>query len=378
MGRHRFSLAALLLLSVALIIHAQSPSALPVEIRIPPHTVAFRGSDGKTHLCYEAAITNMDRKGRILTLNRIEVFDDSKAPSPLGSFSGPELEKMLLRPGLTEKGGGARTIGGGMRATALLWLTLDGTTVPAAVKHRLTFSLEGIEGERVVECCSTTLDPAQVVLPSPLRGGNWWAANGPSNSSDHRRSMATINGQVRDAQRFAIDWILFGQDGKLAKNDGVANSDFYSYGQNVLAVADAVVADIKDGIPENKPGSLAVPIDLGTIAGNFVVLDLGNGIYAGYAHLQPGSLRVKKGDTVHRGDVLGLLGNSGNSDAPHLHFQLMDAASILDSEGLPYLLESFTIVGSSDQDAKFQPAKQPTDHKRELPLENVVVMFPPR
>jgi len=188
--------------------------------------------------------------------------------------------------------------------------------------------------------------------------------------------VATLNGQTRDGQRFAIDWVRFGDDGKLAKNGGAANDDFYGYGQNVLAVADAVVADVKDGIPENKPGSLAVPIDLGTIAGNFLVLDLGNGIYAGYAHLQPGSLRFKKGDRVHRGDVLGLLGNSGNSDAPHLHFQVMDAASILDSEGLPYLLESFRVVGGTDQDDKYQPAKQPTDHKSELPLENVVVSFP--
>ncbi len=378
MRRHRFSLAAFLLISFALVIQAQTPSPLQVEIRIPAHTIAFLGSDGKTHICYEAVITNLDRKGRKLTVNRIDVLDGSKPASPIGSFSGAELEAMLSHPGLPEPGAAARVIGGGMRATVWMWLTLDGTAVPAAIKHRLTFAVETVEGEKVVDCCSTTLDPPLVLLSAPLRGWNWAAANGPSNSSDHRRAVATLNGQMRDGQRFAIDWVRFGENGKLTKTDGAANVDYYGYGQDVLAVADAVVADIKDGIPENKPGSIDIPIDMGTIAGNFVVLDLGNGIFAGYAHLQPGSLRVKKGDRVHRGDVLGLLGNSGNSDAPHLHFQLMDAGSILDSEGLPYLLESFTVVGVSDKDDKYQPAKQPTDHKGELPLENVVVSFPLR
>ena len=73
---------------------------------------------------------------------------------------------------------------------------------------------------------------------------------------------------------------------------------------------------------------------------NYVILALGNGGLAFYAHLQPGRLRVKPGDRVRRGQVLGLLGNSGNSDAPHLHFHISDANS-LESEGLPYVFDSF-------------------------------------
>jgi hypothetical protein len=353
------------------------PSALPVEIRITVHPSAFRGSDAKVHLAYEAVITNVDRRGRKLTLTRIEVFDESGPGVPLGSFSGAELGEMLLRPGLTGQGADTRVIGGGMRATAWLWLTLDASPASGTITHRLTFTLEGVQQEQTVECCATMLNQQPLaVLRAPIRGANWWAANGPSNTSDHRRAMMAINGQMRDGQRFAIDWIRFGEDGKLARRDGAANSDFYDYSQEVLAVADAVVAEVKDQIPENKPGSFAVPIDLGTIAGNYVVLDLGRGLYAGYAHLRPGTLRVKKGDRVHGGDVLGLLGNSGNSDAPHLHFQLMDAPAILASEGVPYLLESFTMVGASNQEARLQPLKPVTTHRHELPLENVVVSWP--
>jgi murein DD-endopeptidase MepM/ murein hydrolase activator NlpD len=109
-------------------------------------------------------------------------------------------------------------------------------------------------------------------------------------------------------------------------------------------VADATVAAIKDGIPENVPGptSRAVPITSETIDGNYVVLDLGEGRFAFYAHLQPGSLRVKAGDRVTTGQVLGLVGNSGNSTEPHLHFHVSNGVSPLGSEGLPYALIGHT------------------------------------
>ena len=85
--------------------------------------------------------------------------------------------------------------------------------------------------------------------------------------------------------------------------------------------------------------SRAVPITSETVGGNHIVLDLGGGRYAFYAHLQPGSLKVKVGDRVTRGQVIGLVGNSGNSTEPHLHFHISDGVSPLGSEGLPYVLD---------------------------------------
>ena len=112
------------------------------------------------------------------------------------------------------------------------------------------------------------------------------------------------------------------------------------YGAEVLAVANGLVVATKDGIPENVPGitSRAVPITSETVGGNHIVLDLGGGRYAFYAHFQPGSLKVKVGDRVTRGQVIGLVGNSGNSTEPHLHFHISDGVSPLGSEGLPYVL----------------------------------------
>jgi murein DD-endopeptidase MepM/ murein hydrolase activator NlpD len=169
-----------------------------------------------------------------------------------------------------------------------------------------------------------------------------------------------INGRPRIAQRFAVDWIRLGSDGQLAHDDGSRNTNWYGYGAEVLAVADGRVVAVKDGIPENVPMSttFAVPVTLETIAGNYVIVDLGGTRYATFAHLQPNSIRVTPGSRVRRGQVLGLLGNSGNSHAPHLHFQITGAESPLGSEGLPFVLESFRLLGTVASLEKRRPGRR--------------------
>ncbi len=144
-----------------------------------------------------------------------------------------------------------------------------------------------------------------------------------------------------------------------------------------------MVADVKDGIPENEAGSgkKAVPITLETIGGNYVILDLGKGNFALYAHLQPKSIRVRVGQKVRRGQVFALLGNSGNSQGPHLHFHITNGNSPLGAEGVPYVFESFELQGilpSLKELGNWKPpANNKTDKRRmELPVENAVVRFP--
>ena len=132
-------------------------------------------------------------------------------------------------------------------------------------------------------------------------------------------------------------------------------------------MGDGVVTEVKDGIQENVPQEPpAVPITLETVAGNHVIVDLGGGYFGLWAHLQPGSVRVKVGDHVRRGQVLGLVGNSGNSTEPHLHFHVTDASSCLASEGIPYAFGSFEVRGPANAGR----------HDRELPTEDEVVSFP--
>jgi hypothetical protein len=215
-----------------------------------------------------------------------------------------------------------------------------------------------------------------VVIAPPLRGSVWMAANGPSSSTGHRRAMIAIDGAPHIAQRFAIDYLKINAQGRSFVGDSSKNSSYIAYGNDALAVADARVVAVKDGIPENVPGSRAVPITLETVGGNHVILDLGNGRYAFYAHLQPGSIRVRVGDQVRTGQVLGLVGNSGNSTEPHLHFHLSDANSPLGSEGIPYVHQSLDVIGrcrgliSGCVQAPAAPRGQ------EMPMANQLIRFP--
>ena len=206
-----------------------------------------------------------------------------------------------------------------------------------------------------------------------------------SNTSSHRRTLLVVNGKARIAQRFATDWTRIGADGLAFRGDPSKNANWSAYGTEVLAVANATVADVNDGIPENDPtaDNKAVPITLDNAAGNYVILDLGNGYFALYAHLQPGRIRVKIGDKVKRGQVLALLGNSGNSDAPHLHFHITDGNSPLGAEGVPYVIESFEMEGILPSKGllieggwKPQPGAMIDKRRLEIPIENAVVRFP--
>src|SRR5205814_9714567 len=124
------------------------------------------------------------------------------------------------------------------------------------------------------------------------------------------------------------------------------------------------------------------------VDGNHVVLDIGGGYFAIYAHLQKKSVTVRIGDQVKKGAVLGKLGNSGNTSGPHLHFHIMTGPSVLGSDGVPYLIESFNLAGQIDI-AAFEAApdlagnwgkgglSKPEPHEREFPLNLNIIDFPP-
>jgi murein DD-endopeptidase MepM/ murein hydrolase activator NlpD len=144
----------------------------------------------------------------------------------------------------------------------------------------------------------------------------------------------------------------------------------------VLAVADGVITEERDHIPENTPGRAnGVPISLETLCGNYIIQRVGNGLYASYCHLQPGSLHVSRGTMVKRGQVIGLVGNSGNSSAPHLHFQLCNANSVLACEGVPYALRSFVEEHKSSDPLHAVKPQSDVVHTMEIPTMEIIVNF---
>jgi len=326
-------------------------------------------ADGKTHLVYEVHLTNFGRQE--CTLTRIEV------PS-LVTYAGDELARIVMRPGLPQKE--PLRIEGGLRAVMFLWITLDAATaVPSNLEHRIALKVGDSPDEFTVDCAHIPVRKGAVVISPPMRGGEWLAANGPANASGHRRALIPVGGGVHIAQRFAIDWLQLHDDGMSFRGDRLDNKNYRCYGAEALAVADAAVVAVKDGVPENVPGvnSRAVPITLETVGGNHVILDLGGGRYGFYAHLQPGKIRVKVGDHVRRGQVIGLVGNSGNSTEPHLHFHVCDGNSPLASEGLPYAFASFEVQGKGFgwKPSSASAPSAPDRRSNELPLQNQVVRF---
>jgi hypothetical protein len=196
---------------------------------------------------------------------------------------------------------------------------------------------------------------------------------------EHRLFLHALDGRATNTQRFAADWMLLGPDGRLIKGEAADNDGWYSYGVPVLAVADAVVVALSDGIPENTPLSeeRAVPNRRETMTGNYVVLKLDETRFAFYGHLQPGSLRVRRGDRVRVGQELGRIGNTGNSDAPHLHFHVADGSDPLSAEGVPFVISSFSILDELDvstwermlvENVAWEP---PTDRRPELRREEM-------
>jgi len=244
---------------------------------------------------------------------------------------------------------------------AVLFFLIAADEAPSYLTH--TIHLTSARGAETLHGPLTTIrHEPPIVLSAPLRGNSWLAANGLHNDSFHRRAVLLLDGRLMIAQRYAIDWVQLDEFGLTYASDIRRNSSFYAYGRELLAVADGVVTATQDGIPENVPRQTpVVPITLYTAPGNYVLVDAGASRYVLYAHLQPGSLRVKRGDRVTRGTVLGLLGNSGNSTEPHLHLHVCDADAALACDGLPYVFDHFATSAGRKQ--------------LELPMNNAIVDF---
>lgn len=382
-----FFVVGILLVCVIGLIQANAQSAKPVPavMEVPFVPIPVKAMN-KMNLGYELHITNFSRTNLVLT--GVEVLADDAQKTSLANYRDAELLKRLAVIIPSAESQEKNVIGGGQRAIVFLAISTDISTVPNALRHRLFFKPtdSAVDKEQTVEGMRVAVqNDKPSVIGSPLERGRWIAANGLSNDTGHRRSIYPLDGEARIAQRFATDWVKLGDDGLIARGGDLSqNANYYGYGAEALAVSDAVVVGIKVGIPENVPQTKAraVPITLETIAGNYVLLDIGGGRFALYAHLQPNSLKVKVGDKVKLGQVLGLVGNSGNSDLPHLHFHVVNAASPLAAEGVPYVLKSFQMQGVVKSNAEiakdgFKPDVSAVSKRQmEIPIQNAVIVFP--
>lgn len=363
-----------------------------VEVRVPHGPQIVVGSDGLAHLAYELHLTNFYQSTGTLVLKQLAVFAN-ESREPLATFTAAQLPALLAHPlqGLDTAVSGI-PIAAGRRVVLFVWLTLPAQRAAIqCLRHHLV--LENSQGERqlVNGVRTTLLTTAPLVLGPPLGTGVWLAHEGPGNPhSHHWGSVVVANGQTTIPQRYAIDF--FGLDAtrhavriERSKLAASAVADWSGYGAPVLAVADGVVRDLRDGEPNQVPlAPLPPPTALTArgLMGNFVVLEIAPHVFVQYAHLLPGSLSIKVGDRVRRGTALGRLGQSGNANAPHLHFQVASAATFEESEGLPFIFQRFELLGTATiaevLDRSVQVAlgtAPPQPHQRQLPLDGDVIRF---
>jgi len=269
----------------------------------------------------------------------------TSASQPIATFNAEQLVNMLQAIGTraSTDAKGNHQIAGGGSAIVFVSIAFDqGSHVPDELLHRVVTTDLRAEGA-VIATHHTTLH----VLGPPVEGANWLASDGPGNDPDnhHRRGIIVLNGRVATSRRYAVDWMQIKQ-GVSFSGDARDVHSYYAYGKSVLAVAAGRVVTARDSLPDNVPGHgesfhPAVPITIETVAGNTITLQLGGGQFAYYMHLQPGSLRVKPGERVRRGQVLARIGSSGDAREPHLHFEVTNSSKPLLGEGVPYLIDRY-------------------------------------
>ncbi len=318
----------------------------PLAFRPLAPVVPVVGSDGLRHYAYELTVINQSTGTATLTSVQPVTADRSDIGEDL---LGERLATLFRVNG---KDSSEPTLAPGGSATLFLDQTTDaGASVPDTIEHQvqLTFTPAAAGREKPkAKRMDLTGVPVQVdtlapvVVSPPLRGSGWVVGNGccsPINA--HRGSTLSINGAVSVAQRFAIDFVQLTDQGRALTGDAKKVESYPAFGRTVYAAASGTVVGLRDGEKEQTPGALPADATIQSADGNYLVIDIGGGRYAFYAHMQPGTIKAQLGDRVETGDELGLLGNTGNTDAPHLHFHVMDGPSPLRSNGLPFVFDHF-------------------------------------
>jgi hypothetical protein len=322
---------------------------------------AVKGSDGRTHLAFAMQFTNSF--GVPATIQSVEVVDPSQDGKPTGTnhvvSSKDEdvtgLVKLATLPGSMDKASYSATLTGGQSGVMYFDVSYaEGERAPCTIALRVR-TLQP-EVKRLPE--STVVSPPlkvsqqeAIVLAPPFKGDSWVDMNGCClEIGPHRFVTNPVNGTLDPSEQFAIDWIKVNAQGKAFRTDGKTSEDWFCNGVELLAVAPGTVIESVRDMPDVPPGAAPTNLTIAEFTGNHVTLDLGNGRYAVYAHMAPHSVTVHVGDHVKTGDKLGLLGNSGNTTGPHLHFQISDRPSTLDTTALPFVFESMVLEGRTSAD----------------------------
>lgn len=357
-------------------------------------------TDGKVHLTYELVLTNAAPIP--FQVDKIELHDAATSalvPNTTGRVDITPLAGGTEAEGTTDPGAGntSATIPPG--TTYVAWVDVvfpQRSAVPTTIEHVVTGAVLPPNGPPVpaelrIGRTDTATD-GPVVLGAPVPPGIWYMSEGCcADDTHHRRGLGPINGELSVPQRFAIDFYKLDEQHRTWVGDPSKLESFLTYRVPILSAAAGTVVAALDGFANttalpNPPK----PPPINETVGNHVIVKVAEGVYVLYAHMDPGSVAVRVGDQVTRGQQLGLIGSSGNSTTPHLHFQILTLPTYFPADSKPFAFDSFTLLGRVpdriwDDNMALEPtgtlpftAATPTSpHTNELPLDRDVVQFGP-
>ena len=354
----------------------------------PPNPMV--GSDGRTHLVYEIALQNRELKR--LELQSLSVRAHGRT---LLTLRAAQLRAVMTNGAYSA----ANSLAAGEGGTIWLDVPVPRGQIPRGLTHRFTVRLTEPNGETA----GSTVGPwkpstvfvgaptavhtrrAPAIAP-PLRGGPYLNFNGCCELSPHRTGLIAVDGTPYAAERFAADFIRIDNQGRAFAGDVTGNESLYTYGEGVYAVADGRVTDVLNDQPDqpplNEPAGSSFTTE--TVTGNNVTMRLADGRYASYMHLQRGSVRVHSGQRVRKGQLLARVGNSGQSGGAHLHFELTAGPSPVASNGVPFELSAFSLLGhvtnvdafvTGTASADVHRLSAPSPRRGQMPLHATVVRF---
>jgi hypothetical protein len=340
---------------------APPPTSLPVAFtpvvgRAISAPVPAPSSDGKTHLAYELELTNTIGQDVTLTSVAVRAGNQTLLTLPADKLAywtrafGSPTPTTKLAPG----------------QTGVVWLdvVVDNGKVPGDLVHTVGVSIPKPAPPLTLAAMNEDIAPVTVqtrkpvVIAPPLDGPNWLDGDGCCDMTAHRNAVNPISGSLWVAERFAIDYIQLGTNGMMTTGDPTKVESYPYFGTGIHAVADGPVVGVLDGLPEQVPTKTPTGLKLEEYGGNHIVQDMGDVNYAFYSHLTTGSVKVKVGYQLTTGEVIAALGNSGNTDAPHLHFHVMSTPDPLRSNGLPFLIDSFKLDNRIASMADLDPLLQ--------------------
>ena len=381
MMKHLLPVAALLLApGMALC------QALPLEIRFHPSERIYAYPLDESGRYRSVQLQNavvINRSSDAITLAEIAV-ELVAPPSAVETrqFDGDELERMAKAGSILQSSGlmdalrfqfggeslvpkGVTFAQGAVLQPNEAMLVARQTLAMRGAQTQLRLRVRGLSDGRLVEASKSlpvVSGDSKTAFRLPLEGA-WYVGAGPTLHSHHRTVVA---------QEFAFDFVKMGERGRTFRDAGEHRTDFLAYGARVFAAADGKVTSVVDNEPESdddlrKPGESQsaymnrvretqmgrIGRGANAIIGNHVVIEHASGEYSVYAHLKPGSIKVKAGDRVRIGDVIAQVGTTGNSTEPHLHFHVCDSPEPMHCAGIPVRFTGIE-VANADSDRPLQ------------------------